>query len=68
MALFRIGAGPDILGEFGEGGDALQEPYGEFEEPGHALLVRPAPAALGFTRGATVWASWLPRDAVVITE
>jgi hypothetical protein len=28
----------------------------------------PSAAALGFTRGAAVWASWLPRDAVVITE
>ena len=28
----------------------------------------PSPAALGFTRGAAAWASWIPRDAVVITE
>jgi putrescine transport system ATP-binding protein len=28
----------------------------------------PSAAALGFTRGAAVWASWAPQDAVVITE
>jgi putrescine transport system ATP-binding protein len=28
----------------------------------------PSVAALGFERGATVWASWLPEDAVVLTE
>jgi hypothetical protein len=28
----------------------------------------PSAAALNFTRGSAVWASWVPQDAVVITE
>jgi len=28
----------------------------------------PSEAALGFTRGSSIWASWLPQEAVLLTE
>jgi hypothetical protein len=28
----------------------------------------PSGATLGFTRGAAVWATWSPQDAVLLTE
>ena len=38
-------------------------------ESGRSLRAHlPSAAALGFARGAAAWASWIPRDAVVITE
>jgi putrescine transport system ATP-binding protein len=49
-----------------QGGQSTVHLVTEAGRPLRAHL--PSAAALGFTRGATVWASWLPRDAVVITE
>jgi putrescine transport system ATP-binding protein len=49
-----------------QGGQSTVHLVTEAGRPLRAHL--PSAAALGFTRGAAVWASWLPRDAVVITE
>ena len=49
-----------------QGGQSTVHLVTEAGRPLRAHL--PSAAALGFTRGGTVWASWIPRDAVVITE